>query len=300
MAPLSGTQTALSASGYTADIASVGATLRTLRFDGRDLVAPFEADEVRPDYFGAILVPWPNRVTDGRYRFDGVDYELSLTEPERGQALHGLAAWLDFAVVESSDSHVLLRARIPAQVGYPFPLEVDVRYALDAAGLSTTVTTTNLGERRAPYGVAPHPYLVAGEGTVDEWTLELHASRVLEVDERLTPGDVVDVDDHFDFRAPRQIGAREIDNAYTGIDWDADGTTTLRLTVDGHGTAMTWSRDLGWLQIFTGDLPTPARRRRAVAVEPMTCPPDAFNSGTDLVILDPGASHSATWTIAAI
>jgi aldose 1-epimerase len=299
VAPLSGTQISLSAHGYTADIASVGATLRTLRHEGRDLVAPFEADQVRPSFFGAILVPWPNRVVDGRYTFMGEDYQVAITEPDRGQALHGLAGWLDFEVAESAEDSVLLRGAIPAQDGYPFPLEVYVEYRIEQAGLRTRVTTTNLGERPAPYGVAPHPYLVAGDGPIDDWTLEIPARSVLEVDERLSPGQLIAVDDRFDFREEQLIGDRQIDNAYTAIDW-TDDTARVRITNGGIGVELSWGRELGWVQIFTADLPTPEWRRKAVAVEPMTCPPDTFNSGTDLIVLAPGASHSAEWTITAI
>jgi len=299
--PLSGTQTLLSAHGYTADIASVGATLRTLSFEGRDLVAPFEADQVRPSYFGAILAPWPNRIVDGHYRLDDEEFLLALNEPDRGHALHGLAAWLDFAVIESSNERVALRARIPAQKGYPFPIDLEVEYRIDESGLTTVVTATNDGTIPAPYGVAPHPYLIAGRGPVDEWTLDLPAFDVLETDERLTPGTLVRAEAEYDYRTPALIGSAQIDNAFTDLIRDDDGRATVRLTAaDERGVAISWGEGLDWVQIFTGDLPTPEWRRRAVAVEPMTCAPDAFNSGVGLIMLAPGASHTAEWVISAI
>ena len=301
MTPLSGSHAALSGHGYTADIATVGATLRTLRHDGRDLVAPFDADEVRPSFFGAVLAPWPNRVVNGEYSVDGNDYVLALTEPDRGHALHGFVAWLDFEIIEQVADRVLLSARLPAQSGYPFPLGFDVEYRLDEAGLTTRVTATNLGRRPAPYGVAPHPYLLAGSGTVDEWTLELPAFDVLETDGRLTPTTLVRAEEEYDYRTPKTIGVTELDNAFTDLIRDDDGRATVRLTAeDGHGTAISWGEGLDWVQIFTGDLPDPEWYRRAVAVEPMTCAPDAFNSKTGLILLAPGAVHSAEWTITAI
>ena len=100
--PASGNQYTITAGDYEATIASVGATLRTLIYRGRDLVVPFEPDIVRPFFRGATLAPWPNRIVDGRYVFRGRSYEVALTEPGRGQALHGLASWLDFAPVETA------------------------------------------------------------------------------------------------------------------------------------------------------------------------------------------------------
>src|SRR3712207_166744 len=123
MEPLSGRQFRLRAGDYTATIASVGASLRELTWQGRHLVVRFDADQVRPNYRGAVLAPWLNRVVDGRYQFDGIEHQLALTEPDRGHALHGLVTWVDFRVVSQEPYAVALGATVPAQIGYPFRLE---------------------------------------------------------------------------------------------------------------------------------------------------------------------------------
>lgn len=304
--PISGTHYGLTAGDYHATIASVGASLRTLEYEGRDLVVPFGADEVRPAFRGATLAPWPNRVVDGRYTFDGVEQELALTEPKRGHALHGLAAWLDFTAVDRAADSVTLAATIEAQAGYPHRVEVAVAFSLDEDGLHTTVTGTNTGPTRAPWGTGPHPYLVAGDGRVDDWTLTLPADQVLTVTEdRLIPIGLADVATErggdWDFRTPRPIGDTFIDHAFTGLARAADGQATVRLTTaQGSGVELAWGEDCPWVQIHTADQPVPERNRLGLAVEPMTCPPDAFNSGTDLIVLEAGASASASWTIRAI
>lgn len=303
--PLSGTRIDLEHGAYTASIASVGASLRFLRFDGRDLVVPFDADEVRPAFRGAMLAPWPNRVVDGRYTFGGEEHQLALTEPARGHALHGLAAWLDWQVVASSPSSAAFRVVIEAQAGYPYRVQVTATFTLDDDGLRTDVEAVNLGEFDAPYGTGPHPYLVAGEGRVDDWTLELPAAEVLTVTpDRLIPVSLEPVDTaaeaSFDFRAPRAIGDTFIDHAFTGL-LSEDGTTAVRLTApSGTGVAMHWRDGLPWVQVHTADQEVPERSRLGLAVEPMTCPPDAFSTGTDLVVLAPDTPHSVSWTISAL
>jgi aldose 1-epimerase len=300
---ISGSQHEISAHGYVAVIASVGATLRSLSFEGRDLVVPFDADEVRPAYRGVTLAPWPNRVVDGRYRFGGVDQQLPLTEPDRGHALHGLAAWLDFEPVLREPARVVLVGTIEAQAGYPHRIALAVEFRVDGTGLHTKVTATNTGADAAPFGTGPHPYLVAGVGSVDDWTLELPAATVLEVTpDRLIPtgeasvGDARD-GDSFDYRMPRRIGSTEIDHAFTGLDYDAERLVRVRVTAaDGRGVGMSWGEDCPWVQVHTAD----GSGRTGLAVEPMTCPPDAFNSGTDLLVLEPGAEASAEWTVFAI
>lgn len=314
--PRSGRQYSIAAHGYTADVASVGASLRKLRHSagpagrGRDLVVPFDADEVRPGYRGATLAPWPNRIVDGRYAFGGEEFQLPLTEPARGQALHGLASWLDFDARVVEAARVVLAAVIEPQTGYPFRVEVEVEYRLGADGLEQTVTGRNLGADAAPWGTGPHPYLVAGEGRVDDWTLALPADSVLTVTpDRLSPVAVAPVEAHpeFDFRAPRVLGDTFIDHAFTGLVTEGDervgpeaaGYRVVLTAPGGTGVEMTWDGACPWVQVHTADTPDAATNRIGLAVEPMTCAPDAFNSGAGLLVLDPGEQTSAGWRIAA-
>ena len=309
--PTSGTQHALRAGDYEAVIASVGATLRSLTYAGRNLVVPFDADEVRPAHRGATLAPWPNRVVDGRYTFGGVERQLALTEPARGHALHGLAAWLDFEAIDKGPDHVTLAAVIQPQTAYPWRVVVTTRFSLGPDGLTQTVSARNDDSEPAPWGTGPHPYLVAGEGRVDDWTLELPAAEVLAVTpDRLIPTDLVPVDadepERFDFRSARRIGAAEIDHAYSGLARDDAGIATVRLTdASGSGVEMGWDAACPWVQIHTADKPEAAQSRLGLAVEPMTCAPDAFNAAdysydAGLIVLEPGASAEASWRIGAI
>jgi aldose 1-epimerase len=310
--PLSGTQHLLRAGGYEASVASVGATLRSLCHDGRHLIVGFEADEVRPAYRGATLAPWPNRVVDGRYSFAGADYRLPLTEPDRGHALHGLASWLDFEVVDKGSDHVELAAVIEAQSGYPWRVRVSARFLLGQDGLTQTVRAENLGGGAAPFGTGPHPYLVAGPAPLDSWTVEVPAEQVLLVTEdRLVPTELVDVDavdpQRFDYRAARRLGAVEIDHAYTGLRRSADDRATVRVVdPSGSGVELSWGSECAWVQVHTADIPGRGPGHRAgLAVEPMTCAPDAFNAAryafdTGVRVIHPGAALEASWRIAAI
>ncbi|MCR2817768.1 aldose 1-epimerase family protein [Microbacterium sp. zg.Y1090] len=308
--PASGTQHTLRRGACEVVVASVGASLRSFTHSGRDLVVPFDADEVRPAYRGATLAPWPNRVVDGRYAFGGTEQQLPLTEPERGHALHGLAAWLDFEPVDKGPDHVTLAATVEPQTGYPWRVRVQTTFALGDDGLTQTVRAQNLSAGPVPFGTGPHPYLVAGEGTVDDWTLELPASEVLSVTpDRLVPTTLGPVDEAFDFRAPRAIGATEIDHAFTGLAPGDDGVTTVRVTAaDGRGAGIAWDAACSWVQVHTADRPDGAAdpsHRIGLAVEPMTCAPDAFNAprygfDTGLLVIEPGATAEASWRIFAI
>lgn len=303
LAARSGRQLRLAAHGYEVDIASVGASLRALHFEGRDLVVPFDADEVRPAYRGATLAPWPNRIVDGQYSFGSAEHQLALTEPSRGHALHGLLAWAEFDDRIASEERVVLFAIIEPQLGYPFRVEVEVEYRLATDGLTQTVTARNLGADAAPWGTGPHPYLVGGDGRVDDWTFTLPASEVLTVTaDRLSPVAVESVAQHpeWDFRESRAIGDVFIDHAFTELA-RTDGVAEVRVVAaDGHGVALSWDESCPWVQVHTADTPDPTTHRIGLAVEPMTCPPDAFNSGVDLIVLEPGAEATASWRFQAV
>jgi aldose 1-epimerase len=256
---------------------------------------------VRPRYRGAAIAPWPNRIVDGRYRFDGTEHRLPLTEPERQHALHGLVSWTRFTAVQEDARCATWAHDLVAQTGYPWSLELRVTHELSDEGLTTSVHATNLSDTPAPYGVASHPYLRVGDAPLDGCLLTLPADRVLQVTpDRLIPQALTDVDNtSFDFRAPRVVGRTEMDHAFTGLTERA-AQVELRAP-DGRAVRCSWDAAvLPWLQVHTADVPGDPDHRAGLAVEPMTCPPDAFNSGTDLIVLEPGASHTASWTISAV
>ena len=291
------------AGDYTAAVTAQAGALRRLQYQGRDIVLPFEQGSSIPDYRGIIAAPWPNRIRDGKYAFDGVEHRVPVNEPERGCALHGFAFGMDWALESSNDSLVALSCRIGPTEGYPFALRLTASYRLTERGLHGRVIATNTGGSPAPYGVCPHPYLVAGPAPLDEWTLQFPAETFMDVaPDRLLPVGTRPVEGHeFDFRAPRVIGATAIDHAFTDIAFDTSARARLTLLdPSGTGVGMVWDSTCRWLQVHTADKTAPLPSRQGLAVEPMTCPPDAFNSGTDLIRLAPGETHQADWWIFGI
>jgi aldose 1-epimerase len=300
--PPTGEQYEIGAGDLRAVVTEVGAGLRTLTVGGRHLVAGFAADAPPTGGAGQLLAPWPNRVGDGSYAFDGQRQQLDLSEPARGNAIHGLVRWLPWRLVRHDTSSVELTVRVHHRPGYPHVIDLTARYELADDGLTVTVTARNVGASAAPYGVGAHPYLRAGDGPVDDWTLRLAARRRLVVDDRMLPAGEEDVaGTEYDFAGGRKIGGTVLDHAFTGLARDADDVAEARLTApDGRGVALRLGPGLGWIQLFTGDALPPERRRQAVAVEPMSCPPDALRGGAGVIRLEPGAEVSHWWRIAAI
>lgn len=298
--PPSGSQTTLRSGPYAATVTQVGATLRTLTCEGRPLVLGFAANEMASTGRGQVLLPWPNRVEDGRYDFDDRSHQLSLSEPARGNAAHGLVRWLPWQLRTAGEHTVTASLQLYPQPGYPFALAVSVTYALGEDGLRVRTRVTNTGAEPAPYGHGAHPYLSAGSGDVDGLNLTVPAESVGEVDDRGLPAAARPVaGTRYDFRSARALGPVTIDNPFTDLVRDDAGraTAVLRDPESEQVTELWMDRSYRWLQVYTGEgLASP---RAAVAIEPMTCPPNAFRSGVDVVRLEPGASHEAVWGIRA-
>jgi len=279
-------------------VTEVGATLRAYATGGVDVVDGFAVDEISPAGRGQVLAPWPNRLDGGRYAFEGREGSAAIDEPERGNAIHGLARWLAWSARSKARDAVALGCVLPAQPAYPWRLELEIGYALSADGLTVTTRATNVSDVPAPFGIGFHPYLTVGV-PVDEVVLTLPASRRLLTDDRALPVGEEGVDrTAFDFRSVRSMGATKLDTCFTGLRRNSDGRWRVR--VEGGGRALElWGDDgFGYLQAYTGDTLEPAsRRRRAVAIEPMTCPPNALATGTDVIRLEHGATWSGTWGI---
>jgi aldose 1-epimerase len=298
--PLTGTQYEIEAGEYKATVTELGAGLRGLSHGDTQLVTGYEADQLPPHAAGQLLTPWPNRVDGGKYSFAGEKYQLALSEPALGNAIHGLTRWASWTRTAHEPGEVTLRSLPHGAQGYPFGVQVDVTYRLHAeSGLHVTVTAANKGSRPAPWGAGAHPYLTVGTPTIDECELTLPADRWQPVDDRLIPDgpaqDVTGTD--YDLRSPRKLAGVKLDHAFTGLRREADGLAWVRLSGGGLTAALWMDAANGWLQVFTSDPLEEERRRVAVAVEPMTCPPNAFVSGEDLTVIQPKESFTARWGI---
>jgi aldose 1-epimerase len=285
---------------HRACIVEVGGALRAYRFGDRDLVDGYPAGGLCTDARGQPLIPWPNRLRDGAYTFAGRRHQLPLTEPARRNAIHGLVRWANWIVAAQDDDHVAMAYTLHAQDGYPFALELEITYRLADAGLSVTTVATNVGATECPFGSGAHPYLTVGSGPVDAVRLRAPGRTRLIADEQGIPVDVATVEGTaYDFRRARRIGATVLDTAYADLERAPDGLARVAIAMPGGETATLWlDASYPFLMLFTGDtLPDAARRRRSLGVEPMTCAPNAFQSGDGLRTLAPGESISCAWGI---
>ena len=298
MRPPSGEQFEISAGDQRAVIVEVGGGVREYEVDGRPVLDPFPADRIRDGAHGAPLVPWPNRLADGRYTFDGDEYQVSLTEPEKGNAIHGFLLWRPWDAIQHDPNRVVIAARLYPLAGYPFSLQIEVAYELGPGGLRATTTAENVGDRACPYGFGQHPYLSPGRGLIDECTLQLAGrTRICTDAERQLPTGREPVGGtDFDFTEPRRLDATRIDFAFTDLTRDADGRAWTRLWGPDGGCAGLWvDKAFPFVETYTGDTLAPDRVRRGLGTEPMTCAPNAFASGDGLIRLDPGESHTSVW-----
>jgi aldose 1-epimerase len=306
--PPSGQQWSIGADGHTAVVVEVGGGLREYSAHGQSITDGYGEDELCPSSAGQVLAPWPNRIRDGQYDFHGERHQLPLTEPARHNAIHGLVNWARWRAVAHEPDAVTVAYELPGQPGYPWPLALRTRWSVGANGLRADHEVTNLGTSPAPFGMGSHAYLWMPGTPVDELALRLPVQCRLLVDGRLLPiGAAKTNGGPFDYTTTRRIGAAVLDTAFGRVaDSDeerpaADGSggneASLMHEASGRRIDVWADASFGWWQVFTGDALAGDRHRRSVAIEPMTCPPDAFRSGRDLIELAPGATWTGTWGI---
>jgi aldose 1-epimerase len=295
----SGEQFEIEFEDQRAVVVEVGGGIRTYSVAGRDVLDGYEPGEMASAGRGQVLAPWPNRLEDGRYEFRGAEHQVPLNELANSNAIHGLVRWASWVVEEHEPHRVVVAHVVDPQPGYPFALELRIEYALAETGLTVRTTATNIGPDAAPYGSGAHPYLTVGAQAVDEIVLRVPARTALRSNGRGIPTGIVELEGtELDFRTPRRIGDATLDHCFTDLERDGSGIGWVELASSGDGTGVTLWVDEGYpyVMVFTGDLPEVGRG--GLAVEPMTCAPNAFRTGEGLIVLEPGATTTATWGIA--
>ena len=294
----SGQQVEIVHGDQRAVVVEVGAGLRTYAANGRELLDGYGHDEMTRSGRGQVLIPWPNRIQDGRYDFDGETHQLPIDDVAEQDAIHGLVRWEAWTVSDHRDNRVVMEHVLHPRPGYPFSLALRVEYALSDDGLRTRTTATNLGSRPCPYGSGNHPYLASPGNSVDSLMLRVPGRTVLQSDGRGIPIGTLPVEGTaYDFRRSRRIGATVLDHAFTELERDEDGRARVELRDPAGGDVTLWVDEAHpYVMVFTGD-PLPDVSRRSLAVEPMTCPPNAFRSGDGLIRLQPDERFTSSWGI---
>lgn len=282
-----------------ATVDTTGATLVHAESGGHPVLSG--PGRVAPDlgHHGAVLAPWPNRTGRGRYEFGGAAHQLPINDAAYGHAIHGFAYDRPWTVDRHTPDEVSLRLELRDEPGYPFHVGLAVSYRVTSSTLRCQARWRNLGSGDAPFGLGFHPYLLPGPSVLDDWILEVPAHTVLDVDPAtalptrlLRTGGT-----EFDYRSPRPIGTASFSRAFGALRRTA-GRATVRVTDPARFTLLVeFSAAFGWVQVFTGDLPDPRHRRRGLAVEPQTCPPNALATGHDLLRLRPGQAGAGWWEL---
>lgn len=296
----SGEQIAIAHGDQRAVITEVGATLRTYVKGGLSVVEGFAGEEVPTGARGQVLYPWPNRIGDGHWSFSDRTVRPTIDDVKHSTAIHGLIRWRPFRIDSVNQNRCVLTLLLHPTPGYPFLSEISVAYHLGSLGLTVTTTVTNRDDVPIPFGVGFHPYLAVTTPTIEGAELEVPAKAYIAVNERHLPtGEILPVTGNaLDFTHRKSISGHELDVTYTELERDDSGLATAVL-VDGTGGVIELSvdRNFPYLQIYTGDHLERGRRRTSVAVEPMTCPPDALRSGKDVVVLEPGQHWAGSWRL---
>jgi aldose 1-epimerase len=289
MADASGAQHEFAFGARRACAVEVGGGLRTYSVGDRHVLDGYAADAMSTSGRGQVLAPWPNRLEDGSYSVDGRTLQLPINELETHTAIHGLVRWANWTLADRADNHVALEYLLHPSPGYPFALALRIEYLLGDRGLTVTTVAENVGDEPLPFGLGFHPYL-RGAPRVDDLVVAVPAATRLVTGERSLPVGR----EPAALREPKPLGATVLDTTFCDLDRDDEGVARVRV----GGDVVWFDGTFGYVQLFTGD-PLPDVARRSLAVEPLTCPPNAFRSGEALLRLEPGERYTGRWGIEA-
>jgi aldose 1-epimerase len=298
----SGSQWEIQYGQQQAVVVEVGGGLREYSVGGAPVLDGYPLDRMADGGRGQPLVPWPNRLADGQYIFNGQSLQVPIDEVDRNNAMHGLTRWLNWRLVTNTACSVRVEQVIHPRSGYPFTLAVDIEYTLTDVGLAVRSRARNVGTSSLPFGIGQHPYFTVGTSLVDCARLEIPARGHVELDpNRLLPTGTIrpTAATSLDYTAPRVIGSAILDDCFCDLTRDADGRARVKLVDPGTGRGViVWlGEGYRYVQVFSGDTLVPERRRRGLAIEPMTCPPNAFRTGTDVITLHPEQSVELDWGV---
>jgi aldose 1-epimerase len=246
---------------------------------------------------GSNLFPFPNRIKEGKYSFGGKAYQFPLNFPQESNAIHGLVFDQPFKVVDHEDGEIgcvlILEYTSDSSPGYPFKYMLKIIYRLTAeSGFECKMKISNMTDQSLPAGHGWHPYFMANTKKIDEVWLQFPATSILAVDDRNIP--TGESSEYHEFNTLKQIQNTVLDNCFLLADTDDRAEIILQNKKDNFGYKIwqeTGKYKYNFLQVYTP--PT----RKSIAIEPMTCAPDAFNNQNGLIKLGPLESISATWGI---
>lgn len=322
VAPTDGTDRSLLPTGFqyrlkfnqtSATISSVGATIRSFTVNGQSYLDETPSGEMVSRARGQMLLPWANRIADGRYTFRGSLHQLPINELELNNSIHGLVRWQQFYAVSQSEDTLSLRHLLPPSPGWPFLLETTISFQVFDALLLITVTCENRGVQPAPLVFGSHPYLKLPETPIGDCLLFIPARKVWIVDDRKNPSEMISVNDtertpsDLDFSTPRTLGSEYLDYAFTDLvhsqlatalmlpeglkapnfnhSYITDGSTKVGVFFDHHFKAVQAYFDPS------------SHSNASIAIEPMTGPPNAFNIEDDDHTIDPSEVKEFKWGI---
>lgn len=291
----SGINYTLRAGSSTVLVASLAAALRSYEFDGVALTETWGDQDIPAGGCGMLLAPWPNRIADGRWSLHGKEQRLDITEPSKGNAIHGLLRNTGYRAVDIGTSRVVLEAEVFPQHGYPFHLMHRATYELTEEQLMVTQELSNLSAEAAPFALGAHPYLKISDVPTEELTLTVQAGEMFETDDRSIPTGRAPVSGQHDLREGRRIGDIAFDTAFTGLASVNGRHEHVLSAPDGRRVTLWADESFVYAHVYVSTIYPGVSK--AVAIEPMTAPADAFNSGEGLRWLDPTASYSAEWGI---
>lgn len=276
---------------------AVGAAIVEFSIGDFELIRRPKPSTKRNAFAGVTLAPWPNRLADANWEFDGEKFHGEINETRTNNRNHGLVFDREFDVVFQSQNQIVFQTEFGDDEVYPFKALFQVAYVLEPFGLHVEYSIQNFTDRKIPFAVGGHPYFLVSP----ESLIQLKARAQLGFNSRQLPtGEILEATQSIaDLSVGKSFRYLKLDDCFTGLDFDAEGFATTRITHETNQIIeIKQRRNMPYLMVYTvADFGYQEKSGGAIAVEPLSAPPNALRTGTGLTWLEPHQVEKFEWSI---
>lgn len=292
--PLTG-EISLQLNGVFARVSPWGASLTNLVVDGHTAIEHVSVEAAKYSFAAATLAPWPNRLRDGEYSHLGETFKAGQLD-DKANANHGLVFNREFVIDGQTESSAIFSIDLGDDPGYPFKTRLKVVYELTESGVNASIEATNLDTRVAPMAFGSHPY-ISVDGASE---IQINAKTQMVNDDRQIPVGREPATKNSQADGSRlEFASLKIDDCFADLDRDQNGIATTSVFLANGATIELWQDEsFKYLMVFAHHfLGGQGMLGEGLALEPQTAPANTFQSGEDLLLLEPGQSKLAQWGI---
>ena len=262
----------------------LGGSLQELKLNNSEVIKKDCNTSYNESYASAILFPFTNRVKNGSYMFNNIEYNLDINQIDENNAIHGLVFNKQFHFIKKEICDEGLEVSLsytennPIK-GFPFKYSILLKYKFTQEKLQLRVIVKNTDTNSFPYSLGWHPYFFSSD--LQNSCLSLKSKKRIYVDENKIPLHI----EEKPFSKTIKLKNKAFDDCFILEN------KNISFKTPDYNMDFSFSAEENYIQLYT------PKNGNTIAIEPLTSPSNSFNNKIGLKILQPSEEDNITWTI---